>query len=58
MRVAVVGVLLARLADDYHALAVSMCHLIGDGWSAHVLLHGLGAVPPAPLPGPVPGCPE
>lgn len=34
---------LVRLAADHHVVVVSLCHLIGDGWSAQVLLRDLGA---------------
>lgn len=34
---------LVRLAADHHVVVVSMCHLIGDGWSAQVLLRDIGA---------------
>jgi hypothetical protein len=36
-------VCLIRLAPDHHVLMVSMCHLIGDGWSGQLLLRDLGA---------------
>jgi hypothetical protein len=32
-----------RLGHDDHVVLVNMCHLIGDGWSAHLLLHDLAA---------------
>jgi amino acid adenylation domain-containing protein len=49
---------LARLADDDHALLVTMHHIIADGWSIGILVNELGAAYQAYCEGKEAGLPE